>query len=635
MMKSLLSFCGCVVLMLFILPTMTFASGVAPSDFNFGGSGVQPETPVNITVQIENQDQSVDSYVYSVMSDVAGNWSIPQMTGEYARSIQGTVNYQIVMRNPQSSFSNNRYIDGGGNVALYNREVTQSMSFDWNRLSQGVRFSGQMTPNGTLTANSPTDGAFGGFYDEYDDRNEYYSAVANSFVSVGDYISPYFNHVTAQVGISDFGIVIQNTDIDLFGPGPYIGTPINQTAFNFDIFTTIPPLPPSQSGNAGNPNAGGGSSTAAVLAAGAAFLASLFGMSQAEVQDAYAGEPLGDMAEQITMSNNKEIEGISTIKTAEQQDKAAADIQSITTDVVNDLQVSDPVCEISSLTSLGHASALFHRQNNRNLLRRGLMANATGVRGSNGALLASEKRQLRREEFRTRNCNPSESNGGLAAFCAGSPASDTDMNRDVDAVFCLLGSETIDSDPSNGLADDSCIAAISYVSPAFKPIAMPSEALLSGEGSEEVDEGIMEFVPALGQHGSLISDALATMHAKTIKSPAGAAVDEFRGLLVELGFDNNHISRYIPTTGGGLSENAQLEVISKYMIANPSFIMKLQDNEASVLRVRALLRGVALRLDDQISDLIAIKGQHFAAPTAIMLRDDRERANSGLLRANK
>ena len=140
----------------------------------------------------------------------------------------------------------------------------------------------------------------------------------------------------------------------------------------------------------------------------------------------------------------------------------------------------------------------------------------------------------------------------------------------------------------------------------------------------------MEYYNPLIQHGSLVADTLATMHAKTQKAENSVAVDEFKALLEELDFSPEEIALYIPDNTSGLSENAQLELVSKFMVGNPGFMLKMQTNEANIARIRTLLRGISLRLDSEIADLAADKGRHMAAINALMLRDDREAANASL-----
>ena len=120
------------------------------------------------------------------------------------------------------------------------------------------------------------------------------------------------------------------------------------------------------------------------------------------------------------------------------------------------------------------------------------------------------------------------------------------------------------------------------------------------------------------------------MHAKTQKAENSVAVDEFKALLEELDFSPEEIALYIPDNTSGLSENAQLELVSKFMVGNPGFMLKMQTNEANIARIRTLLRGISLRLDSEIADLAADKGRHMAAINALMLRDDREAANASL-----
>ena len=617
------------LVVIFIFNIGTAWAQTAPTTFNLSGDGAQPGTTVTLTGSITNQDRSVTPFSFSAVVAADTSYTFPTINGDFAREIVGTLNYQIVLVSPQTSYTANRWVSGGGTTYLYNPEASQTMNFDWNRLVQGVRLTGQMTPYGTITASSATDATFGGTYAEYDDTNEVPwdpFDLTLGMVSVGDYTAPLWFHNDIDLGSSVFAVMIQN----MLTTAPGVFTPLHQSSFNFDVVSTIPPLPPSQSGNASNPNAGGGSAVLGGIAAAAAFLASLFGPP--DVTDTYAGAPLAKMAEQITMNAMKEEEIASTMMTNEQTGKAKNEIQDVKYESTKDLQPDELVCEVISLSGKDRIAAALHQQANQKMLRAGLMQAALGARGSMGSLSRQEMMEFRTQEFKEKYCDAQSSNNGMGSFCAGSTASDTDVNRHLDPST-LMGSGTIDADIVNGQKDDAAMMFLSYVSPANNPMELISPQLLSERGAEKYDDDIVTYYTPLLQHASLVVDTFASMHSKSMKSP-GSAIPEFRALLQEIGFSPQEMELYIPASGGGMSEMAQLEIVSKFMVANPTFMIRLQTDEANVARVRALLRSISLRLDDNIGDLIADKGRHMAALNALLLRDDRARANAGLLTAN-
>jgi len=194
-----------------------------------------------------------------------------------------------------------------------------------------------------------------------------------------------------------------------------------------------------------------------------------------------------------------------------------------------------------------------------------------------------------------------------------------------------MGWKTVDGDPSNGQPNEACMTFLSYVTAANNPPRLPNRNVLSKPGAQEKNALITEYYVPSMHHVSLVNETFAAMHAKTLKTPNSSALNEFRSLLLELGYSAEEIRQnYIPDTSGGLSEVAQLEMISKFMVGNPAFMLKLQTEKENIQRVRTLLRSISLRLDDGISDMVADKGRHMAAINGLLLRDDRERANSTL-----
>lgn len=637
-MKHLSSIFNTLLFAFALLYSATVYAQVAPSTVAISGSGVQPGSFVSATFTTVDQDGTSNSYNHNVTADASGSFTLPVMNAEYISELTGTINYRVVMRNPQPSTS-----------ATFDTNIfpvlNQSFSIDWNRLLGGVNFSGQMTPYGTINASSPEDPSFGYLYEEFDDNNEENGSHLFTGwlgdLSVGDYSTPAMYHGAMDTATTQINAIIQNmTDPVTYcvsniwftcgHPVTRTGTfsPIHQTSFSIDIETDIPPLPPSQGTNLGNPSSGGGNGAVVAAAAAASFIASaLFG--SVSVNDTFAGEALQGLTRQLTVNSQKETEMESTLSTNEQTDTAQREIQSQKYESAAELQVDESVCEVITVAQSSQIESKLNSEAKRRVLRKNIMDSATGHKGTLGAMSTNERVQVRVEELTTKYCSDQGNNGGMADLCNEASVNPDDVYKHLDPS-CVMGWKTIDGDALQGAPNEACMMFLSYVTPANEPVPLPSETQLEKFGAEEYDAAIMEYYNPLIQHGSLVADTLATMHAKTQKAENSVAVDEFKALLEELDFSPEEIALYIPDNTSGLSENAQLELVSKFMVGNPGFMLKMQTNEANIARIRTLLRGISLRLDSEIADLAADKGRHMAAINALMLRDDREAANASL-----
>ncbi len=345
--------------------------------------------------------------------------------------------------------------------------------------------------------------------------------------------------------------------------------------------------------------------------------------------DHWGKEPLPPLTEQLTVNEQKISEVGSTIADSEQHEEAKKEIQKEKTQSVQSVLPDELVCEMISLGNSGYTQAVLHTQANQRVIRQSLEQSANGTKNGFGSQLAGERLQYNTTSFQQNYCPKDASNDGLSQLCSAFTPPDTKALAHLDPS-CLMGWQTVDADPANGTASEDCMRFFHYVSSANKPLSLPSPSILSAPGAEQHDDEIMEFYYPLEQQGSLVLDTFSSMHAKTLKGP-GTSVSQFRSLLQEIGFSSDEIKFYIPPGGNGLSEMAQLEVISKFMVSNPSFMVRLQTNEENIVRIRTLIQSISLRLDDGMSDMIADKGRHMAALNALLLRDDRERANSGLM----
>ncbi len=355
--------------------------------------------------------------------------------------------------------------------------------------------------------------------------------------------------------------------------------------------------------------------------------------SSITVEDTYADAPLKAMANQLMLAFEKVWGEIgANIATSEQHSKVMGEIQEEISENMLHVLPDDLVCETISITAKDGIESVLHTQANQRKLRNGLMESVLGETNTFGSQLPSEILINRMQRFKQNYCNPQASNDGLSGFCPVTPPLDTQINAHLDPTSCW-GWETKDADLTAGQSDEACRSFLSYVSPENKPIRLPSAAVLGASGAGRHHDEIVEFYEPLKQSASLIADTLAGQSAKHMKSP-GASVNEFRTLLENVGFSAVEIERYIPVSGGGVSEHAQLEILSKFMIMNPDFMIRLQTNESNITRVRTLLRTLSLRLDNNISDLIADKGRHMASIHAINIRPRRKQANAMLLRVN-
>ncbi|MGB1076670.1 MAG: hypothetical protein ACPG05_00030 [Bdellovibrionales bacterium] len=659
------------------------------TEVNFSMEGAQPGSVVTVTLDVEDEDGSVNNYVYNVVADADGSITIPTVSAFRARSVVGSVDYMVMLREPQLtpeenmarnasvlpqvsvpcgfstcledhplSFENEGLPDAiapyynafcGGFCYGYDRYpddfydmypvVNQNFSFNWDRDAGGVVISGRGTPTSNIILSSSTDIGFSDNMDESVDLITeeistlwplWHDEIIGDPISHGGYEFPLMSHSEAGEGTTQFNAVVMNMTYNS-GLGTFMPIEGNATSFNVDIDTGIEEVPETPGGDDGFPSEEDGDN--ATAAAAAAIAAGVIGwlMDDDSVEETYGQGPLRKMAEQYSINSMKEDEQSGTIADAEQQQKKLKTIEREKVEAIQETQSDELVCSVVTLSKTASIQSSFRTNMNRRIVREGLMSSTQRRRGSLGGMRARERMQWRIENVRANHCTPGGDNSAFSQFCQRPADSEGEALDHLDPN-CLFGGETKDADASAGEVDDACANQLYLVSSASRPVPVPPTSQIQRLGSSEYEGQIADYYMPLVAHSQLVNDSFSSMHASTMKNE-GTSVTEFRALLSELGFTDNEVNKYMPEDGSGISEEGQLEMVAKYMVANPNFFSRLQTNEANVMRVRALIRSISLSLDHQMVQLMGTKGRQLNGLNALLLRDDRALANTGLVKA--
>ncbi len=321
--------------------------------------------------------------------------------------------------------------------------------------------------------------------------------------------------------------------------------------------------------------------------------------------------PLMRSAEQLTTSQQEEEN--STLVDAELvEDTVTSGQESLVKLHINELQTDEVACEVTSLTVANAPAQMQQVQDDIQRLTAEISDEALGHTGSTGGLLPGEQTRVTAARI-ARRCSPDENNGNLKEICEAEESEDTN---------CHIRSETL----LRGSVSPQCVSEYTQLLTQNMPQIPPALA-----NNEEIQRAIATNVNALSTHKSLISNGLARIVAPGLPGPEGNN-DQIRALLESVGASEELIAEYLPEEGG-ISEDAQFEVLTNFYLANPDFFTDLQMNEANIIRIRTMLEALSVRLDQKIVDMENLRVQHMSAIAGIDINENRRGTEADIISA--
>lgn len=289
-------------------------------------------------------------------------------------------------------------------------------------------------------------------------------------------------------------------------------------------------------------------------------------------------------------------------------------IQKQSTDTMQSMTVSDQICRFGTLTkSLANSEdrarivqlGLAREMQARQLLQKN---QNSGNEQATGRKLGRTADKIGRfQQFRSKFCDPTDSNGslGIDGVCTGSV--NTQYNRDIDVGRTLDAplSLNIDFTGANTTArttDEENIFALSsnlYAHNIALNIGPADFRIVATETSDAADsraEKLLTF-RSLAAKRSVAQNSFAALAAMKAAGPGGST-QYMQEIIRELGISN--ADDIIRSIGQNPSYYSQMDMLTRKLYQSPAFYANLVDSPANVARQQAAMEGVALMQDRDI-----------------------------------
>lgn len=273
--------------------------------------------------------------------------------------------------------------------------------------------------------------------------------------------------------------------------------------------------------------------------------------------------------------------------------------------------VSDQICRFGTLSrSLANSDdrarlvqqGLSTRMQHRQLLKINMSSGSADT--ANRELGRSADKADRWAQFKSRFCDPSDSNAALANLCTAT--SDANHNRDIDISRSLDVPLTLDINFTNNAApatvDEQNIFALSsnlYANDLALNLGKSDFNQIKNEDSTKSDnrlEKLFDWRSAIAKRSVAQNSFAAIAGMKAAGS--GASANYMREIIRELGLTTPE--DLTASLGDNPSYYAQMEVLTRKLYQSPKFYANLMDSPANVGRQQTAMGGIELMQDRDI-----------------------------------
>lgn len=299
----------------------------------------------------------------------------------------------------------------------------------------------------------------------------------------------------------------------------------------------------------------------------------------------------------------------------------------------NDYQPSQDMCVFgTNVRSLADANARY--MISADIISQRALEREMGAKDTAAVEGPQLDKKNRLAQFRKRYCNIHDNNDGLDDLCKGTAATPETVNKDIDFMRTVDRSMTLGIDFTDNVTTDDeqdimALASNLYSNDVF--IRQPESSFIFGTKENSPYRPMVLDVRSIVAKRSVAENSFAhIVGMRTQGSPAAATgtsnsedTAQYMTLIMkELGVPDTEIPRLLGGVKNGdpvrPSYYAQMDILTKKIIQNPTFFVNLYDSTTNVERKSATLQAIknmqdfdrldsALRTEAMLSVLLETK----------------------------
>jgi hypothetical protein len=221
------------------------------------------------------------------------------------------------------------------------------------------------------------------------------------------------------------------------------------------------------------------------------------------------------------------------------------------------------------------------------------------------------------------NCMVEDNRNGLNELCQGTGATEERKDRDVNYTALIDLPLTLDVDLTDDDVTEDENDLFSMVNYLFmhRPSPVIPRSLVTLKSTQKVLQDLRSVAAMRGVARNSIANIIGQKAAgPTVEDTATPFV---RAMLVDFGLSEDEITEMI---GEHPSYYAQMEILTKKLYQNPTFIAELYDKPANVKRMRAAMMAIKLMQDRDIHEALMRREMLLSMILEILVRRDQELA---------
>lgn len=315
------------------------------------------------------------------------------------------------------------------------------------------------------------------------------------------------------------------------------------------------------------------------------------------------------MTAQMSANMMQQMQMIGAMYDAKEQLEAQRDIQRLTAQAHKDYHPSEGMCEIGTmirdLAATQTRSKLTKTTVSQRLLAREL---------SSGDMPLTVEGPVsdtysRIKDFRDKYCDVKDNGNGLDYFCNNKNAPPEKRNRDINYVATMETPLTLDInflDETKTDDEETVLSLINYLFMHEPAPKMPKD--LSGD--RNFTRAYQDLRSIIAMRGVARNTISAVVAQKSVgPENEGKATPFIKSLLKQMGLSDQPAggakkSEIDLLVGENPSYFAQMEILTKKIYQDPTFIANLYDKPANVKRIRASMQAIKLMQDRDIHEAL-------------------------------
>lgn len=338
------------------------------------------------------------------------------------------------------------------------------------------------------------------------------------------------------------------------------------------------------------------------------------------------------MTEQMSANMMAQIQMVGQMFDAKEQLEAQRDIQRLTAAAHKDYHPSEQMCEIGTMVR-----DLADTQTRAKLTKMTVSNRLLARELSTGGVLTWEGAKSdfdsRMKSFRDNYCSYADNGNGLDYLCKGKEATPEWKNRDINYVATVETPLTLDInflDTNKTKEEEAVLSLINYLFMHKPPVKIPP-AYAKLQKFEAPYQELRSVIAMRGVARNTISNILAQKSVGPENE--GKGTPYIMALLKQMGLNDDEIKKMV---GENPSYFAQMEILTKTIYQDPTFVANLYDKPANVKRIRAAMQAIKLMQDRDIHEALMRREILLSMILETRLRQYQERLTnrvSGMLYA--